>query len=156
MSPSDVLQNIRPALDRAVSFLAADRITLAELCGEPPELTLIASWARSGIRPLEESNVSRNLPWIAAEILAGRPIVLSNLPRGLPSAATEEHAEAEQTGIRAIPTAPVRVAGRVFGALSLTSIAPRTGRRRKSGEFTCSARSSPTLSLSALRRRSRR
>jgi transcriptional regulator with GAF, ATPase, and Fis domain len=125
MSPSDVLQNIHPALERAVSFLAADRITLVELCGEPPQLTLIASWARPGIRPLEESNVSRNLPWIAGEILAGRPIVLSNL-RGLPSAATEEHAEAEQTGIRAILAAPVRVAGRIFGALSLTSIAPRT------------------------------
>jgi len=125
MSPAEALAGIEPALQRAAVFLAVDRITLAELRGEPVQLTLISSWARDGVEPLQASNVSRALPWLAAEILAGRSIVHSHLPEQLPAAAAEERAEVARTGIRALLTVPVRVAGAVFGALSVTAVQPR-------------------------------
>jgi FixJ family two-component response regulator/signal transduction histidine kinase len=115
--PDGVVAEIQAALGQLVDTLGYDRCTYSELAPDDT-LHILCSAAVGGIAPLPRGPFGANLPWLLGEIRAGRVVVLADLPSGLPTAASAEAERFRQIGLRSHLSIPLRVGGRVAGALS--------------------------------------
>ena len=111
-----ITAEIQAALARLVESLGYDRCTYTEFAADG-ELHVVCSAATGGIEPLPRGPFLGR-PWLVGEIRAGRIVALADLTSGLPPEATAEAARFRQIGLRSHLSIPLRVGGRIVGALS--------------------------------------
>ena len=112
-----IVAEIEAALARLVDSLGYDRCTYTELATDGT-LHVLCSAAGGGIEPLPRGPFGAGLPWLVGEIRAGRIVALSDLPHVLSPKATGEAEHVQRIGLRSHLSIPLRVGGRVVGALS--------------------------------------
>lgn len=111
-----IIAEIEAALARLVESLGYDRCTYTEFAADG-ELHVACSAATGGIEPLPRGPFLGR-PWLVGEIRAGRVVALAELPDGLPREAAAEDANVRKMGLRSHLSIPLRVGGRIVGALS--------------------------------------
>ncbi len=116
VSHDGIVAEIQAALARLVETLGYDRCTYTELAPDGV-LHVVCSAAVGGIEPLPRGPFGVN-PWLVGEIRAGRVVALADLPHGLPLEAAPYADRARRIGLRSHLSIPLRVGGRVVGALS--------------------------------------
>jgi FixJ family two-component response regulator/signal transduction histidine kinase len=117
VSHDGIVAEIEAALARLVDSLGYDRCTYTEFAADGA-LHALCSAAVGGIEPLARGPFGAGLPWLVGEIRAGRIVALSDLPHGLSPEATGEAEHVQRIGLRSHLSIPLRVGGRVVGALS--------------------------------------
>ena len=118
--PADrVIEEIEHALARLIEFLDFDRSSLGELPAQGAQFEILCSAARDGFEPIPRGPAPP-LPWYFGELRAGRRVVFSS-PADLPAEAVAEAELCRRTGLRSNLAIPLRVGGRVVGAISLTA-----------------------------------
>ena len=116
VSHDGIVAEIEAALARLVETLGYDRCTYTEFAPDGT-LHVVCSAAVGGIEPLPRGPFGIN-PWLVSEIRAGRIVALADLPHGLPPEAAPYADRARRIGLRSHLSIPLRVGGRVVGALS--------------------------------------
>ena len=111
-----IMAEIEAALARLVESLGYDRCTYTEFAADG-ELHVVCSAATGGIEPLPRGPFLGRL-WLVGEIRAGRIVALADLPDGLPPEAAGDAARFRQIGLRSHLSIPLRIGGRIVGALS--------------------------------------
>jgi FixJ family two-component response regulator/signal transduction histidine kinase len=112
-----VVAEIESALGRLVEFFGYDRCTYGEFEADGT-LNVVCSAASAGIAPHKLGPLYGKNSWFVGELLAGRPIVLPALPKGLPPHAKEEAEMVSRIGLRSHLSIPLHVRGRTTGVLS--------------------------------------
>jgi FixJ family two-component response regulator/signal transduction histidine kinase len=115
--PDTIVDEVETALARLVDTLGYDRCTYTEFAPDGT-LHVLCSAAVGGIAPLSRGPFGADMPWLVGEIRAGRTVALANLPDGLPPEANAELERVTRIGLRSHLSIPLRVGGRVVGALS--------------------------------------
>jgi FixJ family two-component response regulator/signal transduction histidine kinase len=121
VSYDGIVAEIERALGELVQRLGYDRCTYTEIAPDAPA-SVVCSAAVGSIGPWPRGAVDLQLPWLIGELQAGRVVALSDLPEGLPAEATAERAHVARTGLRSHLSIPLRVGGRVAGALSFAGV----------------------------------
>lgn len=116
-SPSQVPAEIDAAMRQLVQFFGYDRCSYGEF-GDDGKLTVVASAGRAAIAPFKLGPFGEERRWFLDELLAGRPVVLPALPKGIPAHATAELDHVRRAGLRSHLSIPLRVRGRTTGVLS--------------------------------------
>jgi len=120
ISSAHILAGIEDAMCHLVELLKFDRCTFSEfIAGD--YLSVLCSSAANNFAPLPIGRLKLRLPWLQAQLRAGKTVVLSNLPEDLPAEATDEAQHCRDTGLRSHLSIPVRVGGRVTCVLSLAA-----------------------------------
>ena len=117
VSHDGIVAEIEAALRQLVESLGYDRCTYTEFAPDGT-LHVVCSAAVGGIEPLPRGPLGENLPWLVREIRAGRIVALADLPNGLPPEAAAEADHSKQIALRSHLSIPLRIGGRVVGALS--------------------------------------
>jgi FixJ family two-component response regulator/signal transduction histidine kinase len=115
--PAEVVPEIEAALRRLVEFFGYDRCTYSEF-DAAGTINVVCSAAIAGIAPHKPGPLYDQGSWFASELLAGRPIILPALPRGLPPHAKQEAENAKRLRLRSHLSIPLHVRGRTTGVLS--------------------------------------
>jgi FixJ family two-component response regulator/signal transduction histidine kinase len=121
VSHDGIIAEIEGALGRLAGSLGYDRCTYTEFAPDGM-LHVMCSAARAGIEPLPRGPFGAGLPWLVGELRAGRMIALAELPDGLPPEAAAEAEYVKRIGLRSHLSVPLRVGGRVAGALSFAGL----------------------------------
>ena len=101
-----------------IAFLGFDRSTFFEFAADGTMITL-CSVAIPGVELIPVGTAfGHEMPWYAGELRAGRVVMMPSLPDDLPAEAVAEVEYARRIGIRSNLTIPLRVGGRVIGALA--------------------------------------
>ncbi len=118
--PADrVVPEIADATRRLLEFLGFDRSSFAEK-GNDGHFEILCSVAREGTEAIPPGQ-SPPLPWYFGELAAGRIVVLPNIPADLPPAAKAEIEFCARTGLNSHLGIPLRVGGRVMGAIGFSA-----------------------------------
>ena len=119
--PADrVVDEITGALGRLLDFLGFDRCSFGELVDAGERVEVLCSVARDGTQVIPRGPPPP-LPWYFGELRAGRMVVLPNIPDDFPPAATAEVEYCARTGLKSNLGIPLRVGGRVMGAIAFTA-----------------------------------
>jgi len=116
LPPGQVDGAITDALRRIVATLGADRAQLIRFAGE--EAVVTHSGALAGVPPASPRSLTRDFPWALARIRSGAPAVIPRV-EDLPPEAAIDQATFRRAGVKSNLTTPMKVAGRVEGALAL-------------------------------------
>ncbi len=119
--PADrVIDEITRALGRLLDFLGFDRSSFGEFVDAGERFEVLCSVARDVAAAIPRGPPPP-LPWYFSELRAGRMVVLPNIPEDFPPEATEEIEYCARTGLKSNLGIPLRVGGRVIGAISFTA-----------------------------------
>ena len=109
---------ITDALRRIVLLLDVDRSQLVRFARRGGEVEITHSWAVDGVPAVKPKSIADDYPWAARRLRAGEPVVVPRLD-DLPPEAAVDAAAWRRVGVKSNLTMPLRVAGRVEGALAL-------------------------------------
>ena len=115
-----VIDEITEALRRLLDFLGFDRCSFAEATDANRPFDVLCSVARDGHDAMPPGPAPPLL-WYFGELRAGRMIVLANIPSDFPPQAKAEIEYCARTGLRSNLAIPLRVGGRVIGAIAFTA-----------------------------------
>jgi signal transduction histidine kinase/integral membrane sensor domain MASE1 len=101
-------------------FLGLDRLTLLRLSRDAEEFVVAHSWSRPGASPPRVS-VSRDFPWITAQILCDQVIAFSH-PDELPPEAVRDAETFRQRGVLSNLAVPMVAGGRILGCLAFVTL----------------------------------
>ncbi len=119
--PADqVIDEIKRALERLIDFLGFDRCSFGEFVGDDGRLNVLCSVARDGIETTPRGP-GPSLPWYLRELKAGRIVVLADTPADFPAEAAAEIEYCRRIGLKSNLGIPLRVGGRVIGAIAFTA-----------------------------------
>lgn len=113
----DVEAQVESVLALLVDHLGYDRCTFGEFTPDG-SYTVVCSVAAASLEPLPRGPRSGDEPWLIEQIRAGRVVALPDLPNELPADAEVDSAHCRCIGLRSHLSIPLRVAGRIVGALS--------------------------------------
>jgi formate hydrogenlyase transcriptional activator len=114
---SESLDNeIVSAQRRIVEALDLDRSVLGQLAEGGKGFVYTHSWYRPGLTPLPGFSVT-DLPWMATIIARGETVCVAHLD-DLPEEAAKEKEVGRKYGLRSNITFPLKVGGKVIGAIS--------------------------------------
>lgn len=105
----EVDHEIEHWLGRLVAALDVDRSSFAEVSGELMVVT--HSYAAPGLQPYPRGPANAALPWLTQELNAGRTVVLSQIPAGIPLDAVEDRSYFTSSGMKAGIGIPVLIFG---------------------------------------------
>ena len=115
-----VIDEIEGALARLVYFLGFDRCSFGEFAGVEGAFEVLCSVARDGIETIPRGPPPP-LHWYFGELQAGRIVALPDIPGDLPREATAEAEYCRRTGQRSSLAIPLRVGGRIIGAVAFAA-----------------------------------
>ena len=118
---ADLDGQIDGALERVGAALGADRVMAGELALAGHEVVVTHAWTREGIVRLPAVLDAEAMPWTAARIREGKPVVLAQ-PDDLPLEATTDLATLTALGTRSLAVVPFPVSDTVTGYLSVASV----------------------------------
>lgn len=108
---------VESALAQLVARLGYDRCTYGDFMPDG-SFSVVRSVAAAGLEPLPRGPRDSVEPWVIDQIRAGHVVALPDLPHGLPAEATAELERCRRSGLRSHLSLPLRVGGRIVGALS--------------------------------------
>ncbi len=108
---------VEAALAQLVARLGYDRCTYGEFVPDG-SFSVVRSVAAAGLEPLPRGPRNGVEPWVIGQIRAGCVVALPDLPHGLPAQATVDAERCRRIGLRSHLSLPLRVGGRIVGALS--------------------------------------
>src|SRR5215470_2881374 len=120
-SHESIVSEIEAGLGRLVESLGYGRCTYTEFAADGT-LSVVCSAAIGGIEPLSRGPFGPKVPWVVSELRAGRIVALPALPDDLPPQATADAERFGRIGLRSHLAIPLRVGGRVAGALSFSGL----------------------------------
>jgi len=109
------------ALRQLGQFLALDRVTLSRLSRDAEEFVVAYSWSGPGVGPVPRVSVSREFPWITAQLLCDRHVAFSS-PEGLPPEARRDAETLRRRGVLSNLAIPMVAAGRIVGYLAFVTL----------------------------------
>ncbi len=109
---------ITDALRQIVVLLDVDRSQLIRFARRGGEVEITHSWAVDGVPAVPPKSIADDYPWAARRLRAGEPVVVPRLD-DLPPEAAVDAATWRRVGVKSNFTMPLRVAGRVEGAIAL-------------------------------------
>ncbi|NEX22467.1 AAA domain-containing protein [Thiorhodococcus mannitoliphagus] len=115
-----VIDEIAGALARLIDFLGFDRCSFGEFIHDAGPIEILCSVARDGIDPTPRG-LGPPLPWYFDRLRAGHLVVLPAIPEGFPAEATAEVAYCQRSGLRSNLGIPLRIGGRVMGAIAFSA-----------------------------------
>jgi transcriptional regulator with GAF, ATPase, and Fis domain len=111
---AEIVRGLRELID----FLDVDRASLLEVMADGSVIVRCAA-ARAGVTPLGlGQDLGSAFPWYAAEVVAGRKIVLTRMPEGLPLEAEAERRYSVEIGMRGNLTLPIAIGRTVRFAIA--------------------------------------
>jgi signal transduction histidine kinase len=108
-------------LQQIGEFVDAEHVALWERFGNETRLDITRRWDAQGIKAPSHAELASVLPWISAEVLAGRVVRVASVAE-LSPAAPRDRVALEEGGVRSIMVVPISVGGRIAGALSIASL----------------------------------
>lgn len=121
VSADRVHTEIERALKQLIDFLDFDRSSFGEFSADGGEAYVLCSAAVEGVQPMPRGRFPPQLVWYLGELRAGRTIVMASLPEDLPPEAVAEAEYCRQTGLRSNLAIPLRIGGRVIGAIAFAA-----------------------------------
>jgi formate hydrogenlyase transcriptional activator len=112
---------IEHAMTRLLDFLGFDRCSYMAVDADNERIQVVCSVAATSFSPLPRGPFNWTMPWALGELRAGRSLRLSSLPDALPAAAVEERRFAQEQGLRAQLSVPLREAEHLVGFLTLAA-----------------------------------
>jgi transcriptional regulator with GAF, ATPase, and Fis domain len=117
--PGDRLEDeIEDSLRKLVEFLGFDRSSFLGFSADGSRLDALCSAAVDGVEPLPRGPLPLQADWYVRELRADRVVAVRSLPEDLPPEAAAEAEYARRTGMRSNLTVPLRVGGRLVGAIA--------------------------------------
>jgi transcriptional regulator with GAF, ATPase, and Fis domain len=101
-------------------FLGFDRSTFAEF-QDDSSLVVVSSTAVEGVDPTPLGPLPRQLDWFIAKLRAGETLVIQDPADDLPPEAVGESEYIQRTGLRSHLSIPLRIGGRVVGAIAFSA-----------------------------------
>jgi transcriptional regulator with GAF, ATPase, and Fis domain len=101
-------------------FLGFDRSTFAEF-QEDGSLVVLSSTAVEGVEPTPHGPLPSQLSWFLAKLHAGEIFVVQKPALDLPPEAVGEAEYCQRTGLRSHLSIPLRIGGRIIGAIAFTA-----------------------------------
>jgi transcriptional regulator with GAF, ATPase, and Fis domain len=101
-------------------FLGFDRSTFAEF-QDDSSLVVVSSTAVEGVDATPLGPLPTRLAWFIAKLRAGETLVIQDPAEDLPPEAVGEAEYVQQTGLRSHLSIPLRVGGRVIGAIAFAA-----------------------------------
>jgi formate hydrogenlyase transcriptional activator len=101
-------------------FLGFDRSTFAEF-QDDSSLVVVSSTAVEGVDPTPLGPLPPQLDWFIAKLRAGETLVIQNPADDLPPEAVGEAEYVQRTGLRSHLSIPLRIGGRVVGAIAFSA-----------------------------------
>ena len=101
-------------------FLGFDRSTFAEF-QDDSSLVVVSSTAIEGVDPTPLGPLPPQLAWFIAKLRAGETLVIQNPADDLPPEAVGEAEYIQRTGLRSHLSIPLRIGGRVVGAIAFSA-----------------------------------
>jgi transcriptional regulator with GAF, ATPase, and Fis domain len=121
ISPEYLDWEIDHVLEQIVSYLAADRGSLAQFDTEERSIFPTHTYVRAGAPPVLQVDLSTEFPWYTAERRAGHVKIFPHLPEGLPPEAEAERGYVRLRGMKSHALLPLRADGRTIGSLGIAS-----------------------------------
>ena len=122
--PEELDAAIEASLTELAPILGGDRGGIAQFSEEGRCLFFTHPYAAPGAdRRLFNSDLAAAHPWWAAELRAGRPVIVPRVPEGLPEEAVAEWAHAAALGLKSHLALPLKVGDEVLGALGVDHVA---------------------------------
>jgi formate hydrogenlyase transcriptional activator len=101
-------------------FLGFDRSTFAEF-QDDSSLVVVSSTAIEGVDPTPLGPLPPQLDWFIAKLRAGETLVIQDPADDLPPEAVGEAEYIQRTGLRSHLSIPLRIGGRVVGAIAFSA-----------------------------------
>src|SRR5258708_20878682 len=101
-------------------FLGFDRSTFAEF-QDDSSLVVVSSTAVEGVDATPLGPLPTRLAWFIAKLRAGETLVIQDPAEDLPPEAVGEAEYVQQTGLRSHLSIPLRIGGRVIGAIAFSA-----------------------------------
>jgi formate hydrogenlyase transcriptional activator len=101
-------------------FLGFDRSTFAEF-QDDSSLVVVSSTAVEGVDPTPLGPLPPQLDWFIAKLRAGETLVIQDPADDLPPEAVGEAEYIQRTGLRSHLSIPLRIGGRVVGAIAFSA-----------------------------------
>jgi formate hydrogenlyase transcriptional activator len=101
-------------------FLGFDRSTFAEF-QDDSSLVVVSSTAMEGVDPTPLGPLPPQLDWFIAKLRAGGTLVIQDPANDLPPEAVGEAEYIQRTGLRSHLSIPLRIGGRVVGAIAFSA-----------------------------------
>jgi formate hydrogenlyase transcriptional activator len=101
-------------------FLGFDRSTFAEF-QDNSSLVVVSSTAVEGVDPTPLGPLPPQLDWFIAKLRAGETLVIQDPADDLPPEAVGEAEYIQRTGLRSHLSIPLRIGGRVVGAIAFSA-----------------------------------
>lgn len=108
---------INDALRRITELIGADRVRLISFSEDGESASTTHSAALGDVPALPPRLLSKRFPWVISRLREGNPVVIHDVA-ALPAAAAVDRASFEGVGTRANLSVPLRVGGRIEGALA--------------------------------------
>jgi PAS domain S-box-containing protein len=123
--PDDKIDvHMERGLAQVGEFLEVDRVTLLELSSDRLQMAVAYSWSSPGTVIAPQVLERRAVPWWVNQVLNGEVSLASHLDE-LPEAAEAEKEYLNQMGVLSAASIPLRVAGKIAGAISFLSLRRR-------------------------------
>jgi len=120
--PADAVEEeITESLGSLAQSLEVDLATVSAVNPDTGLIDTISSWAREGITPVPLGMGETELPWTAAQLRKGVPVIYSR-PEDLPPAAAADLAVSRRLGARSVVLLPLAVAGNLVGAVTFSTV----------------------------------
>lgn len=117
LPPREVDDAITDALRRIVLLLDVDRSQLIRFDQARADVLITHSWAVEGVARVPPKSVRDGFPWLIRRIRGGEVVVIARID-ALPPEAAVDQASFRRAGVRSNLTMPLRVGGRVPGAIA--------------------------------------
>src|SRR5262249_22907086 len=112
---------LETALQHFRQVLGLDRVTLYRLSRDAEEFVVAYSWSGPGVGPVPRISVTREFPWITAQILCDQPVGFSR-PEELPLEARRDAETFRRRGGLSNLAIPMMAAGRILGSLAFVTL----------------------------------
>jgi formate hydrogenlyase transcriptional activator len=120
LPPDRVDAEIMNGLAALAESIGGDRATIAVIEPTLGEPVVTHSWARPGFTEFPKGSVKSKLPWLSERIASGETILLDNREQ-LPAEANLEKNHMGSLGFKSSLIVPMRVGGKLIGALAMSS-----------------------------------
>ena len=121
LPPESVDQAITDGLARLAEYLGVERGSISSADPSDGKLRTTHSWAASGVTMVPLGLGEMELPWLAGQIRAGIPVIVSRLEE-LPPQAEVELETARRIGVRSMALLPLSAGGKLIGTVQFSTV----------------------------------
>jgi len=121
LPPEAVDREITAALQRLAEHLGVDRGSISTIDPADATLRTTHTWAAEGVALVPVGMGELELPWLATQVRAGIPVILSR-PEEMPAEAASERETARRIGIQSLALLPLSAGGKLIGTVAFSTV----------------------------------